>query len=373
MSLSFFIYLVLQLFLNTSHAYQHRHLRRASLYKGRGDVVENASSQESHINQWSIPDIQAQLDAKLALRDSVIELLNFEGSAKEKRWVRHAHNVDHGVGARGLESRSTTLEELQQTLNQLNRTIQALYDILSSSIGAQSRTTTQSATATSTSGPSTFTTDTTSNVSPTMSSSAISSRSSMSSSTTSTAVRYVFDPMSSSNVAVYYGQTDQTANVPLSAVCSDPDVDIIILAFMNRLSTGPAGYPGLNMGVNCWAATSAQVNAGATGLIDCVSDGFADEVKSCQNIGKKMLLSIGGAVGYSETTIDSDGDAARIADNIWNIFGEGGLNDDSVLAIRPFGDFVFDGFDIGKQHHASTMIMPSVCGLSDTRTTRHRF
>ncbi len=103
------------------------------------------------------------------------------------------------------------------------------------------------------------------------------------------------------------------------------------------------------MGANCWAATSAQVNAGATGLIDCVSDGFANQVKECQNIGKKVLLSIGGAVGYSETRINSAGDAVRIADNIWNLFGEGGMNDDSIFAIRPFGDVIVDGFDIGKK------------------------
>jgi chitinase len=163
--------------------------------------------------------------------------------------------------------------------------------------------------------------------------------------------------MSSSNVAVYYGQTDQTSNVPLSIICADRDVDIIILAFVNKLSTGPVGYPALNMGPHCWATSSAQVHEGATGLIDCVGDGFAEQVKSCQNTGKKVLLSIGGAIGYSETTIASEEDAVRIADNIWNLFG-GGMDNDTITAIRPFGDVIFDGFDIGKPFHIFTNPIP---------------
>ncbi len=162
--------------------------------------------------------------------------------------------------------------------------------------------------------------------------------------------------MSTSNVAVYYGQTDQTSNVPLSTICTDPDVDIIILAFINRLSVGAAGYPGLNLGAKCWAANYAQQSAGAVGLIDCISDGFSQQVKNCQNTGKKVLLSIGGAVGYSETTIPSQQDAVRIADNIWNLFGAGGMDDDTIMAIRPFGNFIFDGFDIGK--HPTTLFPP---------------
>lgn len=370
----FWIYLVLHLFFGTFDAYQHRSLRRTALYQDQANqAVESTSSQESDTKQQKINNLLAELDAKLTLRSSAIHLLNQEGLLKEKRGGRHHHHGNHNGDDDGNGSNNSTLEELQQRLDDLNQIIRSLYDLLSSSFPAQSRTTTLFATTTSTStqyytnsarpsSPTTaYSTEASSNaIASTIPSfnDTISSGSSASVPAASTAARYSFEPMSSSNVAVYYGQTVETSNVPLSTVCNDADVDIIILAFVNKLSTGPAGYPTLNMGPNCWAATSAQVNAGATGLIDCVSDGFADEVKSCQETGKKILLSIGGAVGYSETAIASEPDAVRIADNIWNLFGEGGLNDNNILPIRPFGDFVFDGFDIGKHPTLSTPQVP---------------
>jgi hypothetical protein len=350
-SLSLLIYLVLQLLLtNTSHAYQHRHLRRTALYHSKGHGAENVGQQEPNAVQQRIKALQTDLEAKLALRESAIQLLDLKGSLKEKRRGSQSGEDD------GNDWGSSTLEELQRAIDALNREIQALFELLSAKLGTLSGTTTSSATATSTvtqyyttfasssSTPITCTTDTSSNATTvrtiTRYDTALTSASSTSSPTASTVSRSNFDPMSTSNVAVYYGQTDQTSSVPLLTICSDPDVDIIILAFINRLSTGPAGYPGLNLGAKCWAANYAQQSAGATGLIDCISDGFAQQVKNCQSTGKKVLLSIGGAVGYSETTIPSEQDAVRIADNIWNLFGAGGIDDDDIMAIRPFGDLV---------------------------------
>jgi Glycosyl hydrolases family 18 len=159
---------------------------------------------------------------------------------------------------------------------------------------------------------------------------------------------YVFNPMANGNVVVYYGQTTQTSAVPLTQVCADPNIDLIILAFVPTFF-GPGGWPTLNMGPHCWAASTAQSQAGATGLIDCVSDGFADQVRQCQDAGKKVLLSLGGAQGYSDTTIPSDQDAEMLASKLWNLF-LGGMEIPQTNAIRPFGDVVLDGIDIGKKH-----------------------
>jgi Glycosyl hydrolases family 18 len=364
-SLSFVIYLVAILLVGSSNGYQHRHLRRTLLYQSQAQAIERTNSQDSASQQQRINDLQTELESKLTLRDSALQLLDSEGSLKEKRWGGPHHHNRHNDNSDGNASSSSTLEELQQRLDELNQTIEILYNLLSANFrGHVSITPTRiSATATSTStyyyttsspqsSSQTLYTTAPSSAATTMMTSSfnntISSRSSTSVPTASTAARYSFDPMSTSNVAVYYGQTDQTSNVPLSTICADPDVDIIVLAFINKLSTGTAGYPALNMGPRCWSATSAQVSQGATGLIDCVSDGFAARVKTCQDTGKKVLLSIGGAVGYSETTITSEEDAVRIADNIWNLFGAGGMNEQSIMAIRPFGDIIFDGFDIGK-------------------------
>src|SRR5271156_5797727 len=159
---------------------------------------------------------------------------------------------------------------------------------------------------------------------------------------------YVFNPMAKGNVVVYYGQTTQTSAVPLTQVCADPNVDLVILAFVPTFF-GPGGWPTLNMGPHCWAASTTQSQAGATGLIDCVSDGFANQVRQCQDAGKKMLLSLGGAGGYSDTTMPSDQDAEMLASKLWNLF-LGGMEIPQTNAIRPFGDVVLDGIDIGKKH-----------------------
>jgi chitinase len=159
---------------------------------------------------------------------------------------------------------------------------------------------------------------------------------------------YVFNPMANNNVVVYYGQTTQTSAVPLTQVCADPNVDLVILAFVPTFF-GPGGWPTLNMGPHCWAASTAQSQAGATGLIDCVSDGFANQVRQCQDAGKKVLLSLGGAQGYSDTTIPSDQDAEMLASKLWNLF-LGGMEIPQTNAIRPFGDVVLDGIDVGKKH-----------------------
>ncbi|KAF7512573.1 hypothetical protein GJ744_000834 [Endocarpon pusillum] len=364
----------------TSHAYQHHHLRRTLLHKNQAHSVGGDKSQHYTTQQQRIINLQAEIDKKLTVRDSAIRLLNGQSSAKKKRWGHRHHHRDHHTGNSTSDSVGFTLEQLQQTLEDLNATIQSLYELLSSSLGGQSRTTTLPATAISTStqyyttptpaGPSTTiypipaSSDATATSSSSSNDAAVSTSSTFVS-TTSTATRYSFDPMSTSNVAVYYGQTDQTSRVPLSTVCDDPDVDIIILAFVNKLSTGPAGYPTLNMGPRCWAASSAQVNEGATGLIDCVSDGFARQVKTCQESGKKVLLSIGGAVDYSDTTIVSEEDAVRIADNIWNLFGGGGMDNETIMAIRPFGDVIVDGFDIDNED-GSTLYWPTL--ISTLRT-----
>lgn len=148
-----------------------------------------------------------------------------------------------------------------------------------------------------------------------------------------------FDPMSSRNIAVYYGQTPVTSQVSLSTVCQDVSIDIVVLAFVNNLFSG-GGYPSVNFGPYCNnGPTAAQSAAGATGLLDC-SD-LASQITTCQGLGKKVLLSLGGAI--STSSIPDAASAQSLATNLWNLFA-GGTSD-----LRPFGNSVsVDGFDIGK-------------------------
>ena len=78
-----------------------------------------------------------------------------------------------------------------------------------------------------------------------------------------------FNAKASTNQAVYYGQTPQTANVTLDTICEDPSVDIVILAFLKEYF-GPGGYPVLNLGAACGSDATTEAQAkGATGILNC--------------------------------------------------------------------------------------------------------
>ena len=164
-----------------------------------------------------------------------------------------------------------------------------------------------------------------------------------------TPANYIFNPTSQSNNAVYYGQL--RTNPTLSDVCADPNIDIIIISFLSYLTNTPpanatgsvatAGWPTLNVAAHCWAPTVAQNAAGAGTLVDCVGSGFSQKVQTCQQSGKKVLLSLGGAVGYSNTVLASADVATAVAQNVWDLFLGGGHDLDGI---KPFGpDVVFDG------------------------------
>ena len=311
-------------------------ISRAALIARNADSVAEANPEITNNVGSAIDKLQAELAAKLSFKDAAIRLLSGEGPKFARR---------HG------RPRVDALEDIRQQLLDIDQMIADLRDLVSDFLADITTTTTSTATSTPTaiaSSIATWTSIAASTSTSTQTTTSVRSRSPTTVTTTPNNSRYVFDPEATDNVAVYYGQTDQSANVPLSTICNDTNVDIVILAFINKLSTGPRGLPGLNLGARGWAPTQAQVNAGGAALVGCVSNGFNEEVKACQRAGKKVLLSIGGAKDYSESTINSEEDAVRIAKNIWDLFGPGGLNNDSIMAIRPFGDLVLDGFDIGK-------------------------
>lgn len=149
---------------------------------------------------------------------------------------------------------------------------------------------------------------------------------------------YKFNADASDNVAVYFGQTDATGKTSLASLCQDPAVDIVILAFITATS-GPGSYPKLNFGAACDGQTP-QMKASAPGLLSCPD--LASQIKTCQSIGKKVFLSVGGWV--AQTTFNSDAEAAQVAGTLWNVFGAG---TDIDPGLRPFGSVRVDGFDIG--------------------------
>lgn len=151
-----------------------------------------------------------------------------------------------------------------------------------------------------------------------------------------------FDAQSSKNVAVYYGQTDATAQVSLGELCQNQNVDIVVLAFLTDFS-GPSGFPTLNFGAACKGQTSQMQSAGATGLLSCPD--MASQITKCQGLGKKVLLSLGGSLAKSEFSDDSD--ATQFANKLWDLFGAGTGVD---AGLRPFENVIIDGFDVGRSH-----------------------
>ncbi|KAK5278332.1 hypothetical protein LTR40_009284, partial [Exophiala xenobiotica] len=163
---------------------------------------------------------------------------------------------------------------------------------------------------------------------------------------TGTGTTYTFDPQASNLNVVYYSQTDLTSTVSLTQICSDPSIDIIILAFVTELF-GPGNYPSMNMASNCWAPNAAQQAAGATGLLDCVGDGLAAQIATCQSQqGKKVMLSLGGA--FANLQIPSEDLAVEAAHTVWDLF-LGGVSNSSTTPLRPYGNVILDGIDLGIQ------------------------
>ncbi len=141
-------------------------------------------------------------------------------------------------------------------------------------------------------------------------------------------------------------------------MCQDPSVDIVILAFLTTFF-GPNNYPSLNFGAACGGPSTEMTAAGATGLLSCPT--MEADIKTCQSLGKKVLLSLGGA--EATTAFSSDDQASGFATKLWDLFGGGnGENAD----MRPFGSAVLDGFDVDNEDHSTAFYSTFVSSLRST-------
>ena len=167
-----------------------------------------------------------------------------------------------------------------------------------------------------------------------------------------------FSAQSSKNLAVYYGQSPATELYTLEEMCQDQNVDMVVLAFLTTF-TGPGNQPVINFGpATGGTPTLGAQKINATGLLDCPL--LAKNITACQKLGKKVLLSLGGASGVTNFT--SDEQATSIAQNLWNLFG-GGMTDSDM---RPFGAVKIDGFDIDNEDHSTKYYNTFVSALRKT-------
>jgi chitinase len=153
-------------------------------------------------------------------------------------------------------------------------------------------------------------------------------------------------------LVIYWGA--EGADPSLMDVCKDPSYDIVNLSFLSYFHKA-GGFPEMHIG-GLSGPSAAQKAAGATGLQDGSS--LVPSILACQMAGKKVLLSLGGAKDYADSTFASDAEGVEFADLLWDLFGGAGGNGTNSTSIysraashadlRPFGNVRMDGFDMGK-------------------------
>ncbi|EGW32173.1 uncharacterized protein SPAPADRAFT_55693 [Spathaspora passalidarum NRRL Y-27907] len=140
--------------------------------------------------------------------------------------------------------------------------------------------------------------------------------------------------LADSQIAVYWGQNGFGDQEPLATYCQNTNMDIVLLSFLNQFPD-PLN---VNFANQCGGTFTDS------DLLHCSAIG--EDIKTCQSLGKKVLLSLGGAVG--KTGFANTTEAKDFADVLWNKFGGG--DDDE----RPFDDAVVDGFDFDIEQGSTT-------------------
>lgn len=131
----------------------------------------------------------------------------------------------------------------------------------------------------------------------------------------------------SPEIALYWGQNSAGGEQSLASYCQNSPGDIYIISFINQYGNGNP----ISMNIHGYYNTIP-----GTSLLEASSLG--SEIKTCQQLGKKVLISLGGASG--DYGLSSDSDAENVANELWNYFGGGSSS------TRPFGEGVkVDGFD----------------------------
>lgn len=111
---------------------------------------------------------------------------------------------------------------------------------------------------------------------------------------------------------------------------------------MNVFPDQSGGYPGTNFGNQCGAQTYKNPSGSSSPLLsNCPNIG--PDIKTCQSLGKKVLLSLRGAIPNNQH-VNSDTTAVNFANLLWRAFGPDKESTTSTFP-RPFGNAVVDGFD----------------------------
>ncbi|KAI2617100.1 glycoside hydrolase superfamily [Hypoxylon sp. NC1633] len=145
----------------------------------------------------------------------------------------------------------------------------------------------------------------------------------------------------------YWGQSGPSTDF-LGDHCESDNVDFVTLAFVNNSPEhgNGTGYPGTNFAAHCSAEVYVNNNRDSKLLSSCSY--IKDDIRKCQNLGKKVLLSVGGEYtatsDYSLSSVQAGLDFAEF------LYGAFGPYKTGYTGPRPFDQSAtehttIDGFD----------------------------
>ncbi|KAL6930593.1 uncharacterized protein HGUI_01452 [Hanseniaspora guilliermondii] len=141
----------------------------------------------------------------------------------------------------------------------------------------------------------------------------------------------VANTTSNNQIALYWGVNSNNEK-SLSYYCQKQEADIILLSFLDSFPT-----MNLDLNDNCQSDFSNTSSVCST---------LESDIKTCQDLGVTVMLSLGGEDGSYGFTNTSE--AKDFANTLWNTFAEGNAD------YRPFGSAIIDGFDFDIENNLDT-------------------
>jgi len=163
---------------------------------------------------------------------------------------------------------------------------------------------------------------------------------------------FFFETVASYQMVGYWGQQSVNDELPLASYCTDSTYDVIVIGFVFEFPFDDRNtqFPALNLADHCGDSFSGLPN-----LLSCPQIG--QDIVTCQNAGKKILISLGG--GEGTYGFSSDAQAQTFATVIWNMF----LGGSSNSVPRPFGSAILDGVDLDIEGGRTTGYVAFITAL----------
>lgn len=159
-------------------------------------------------------------------------------------------------------------------------------------------------------------------------------------------VSAAYDP-NGHNIALYWGAG--AGQERLSYYCESGAADIVMISFLNN-----------------WNQDSASYNFGnACGKYPAVCPQIEEDIKTCQSLGIKVLLSLGGDDRVGLYGLKNTDEGVGLANVVYNMFHPKGTGN-----VKPFGSAEIDGLDFDIENHNDKGLAAMVLHLRSIWTTK---